>query len=56
MCEGERAGSDNAVGYVVDKCEIMRAAAVMSDIPGSGRCSSSVGLGKCVNVTVGFLK
>ena len=56
MCE-ERAGSDNAGGCVVDTCEIMRTASVMSDIPGSGRCISctvlsNFGSGRCISCAV----
>ena len=55
MCEEERAGSDNAGGCMVDTCEIMRTAAVMSDIPGSGRCISCAVLSNFENVAILFM-
>ena len=56
MCEEERAGSDNAGEYVVDTSEIMRTAAVMSHIPGSGRCISCAVLSNFENVAILLMK
>ena len=40
---------------MVDTCEIMRTVAVMSDIPGSGRCISCAGLSNFENVAILFM-
>ena len=55
MCEEGRAGSDNAGVCVVDTSEIMRTAAVMSNIPGSGRCISCAVLSNFENVAILFM-